>query len=60
MINIRIIILSYRIFSINSIIKIIFNHCNLIIVIFVKIIKIQIISILQRYFTHLANVYNAT
>lgn len=55
MINIRIIV-----FSINNIIEIIFNHCNLIIVIFVKIIKIQIISILQRYFTHLANVYNAT
>lgn len=55
MINIRIIV-----FSINSIIEIIFNHCNLIIVIFVKIIKIQIISTLQRYFTHLANVYNAT
>lgn len=54
MINIRIIV-----FSINSIIEIIFNHCNLIII-FVKIIKIQIISILQRYFTHLANVYNAT
>ena len=40
MINIKIIM-----FNVSSIIEIIFNHCNLIIVIFVKIIKIEVINI---------------